>query len=225
MGVVACGSDDSGGGGNQGPPDIIDIVADTSRDGLVVAEDPKDQEREDEWDATVGASFIANLDDDDSDGKRDCEDEVVNGPNDLLDLAPFKVTAWPTAPKDGEGVVRIDQEAAENVRIFRENPDGSTQLVMGSMGPCTSAADCSYTLEYRFPNADVVAGVSFRVEGRRFKGLPMASLEPQDDVKSYYGAACSICPTPWRRSGPGSATPPRTCPTASTRCGCASRPG
>ena len=183
LGVVACGSDDSGGGGNQGPPDIIDIVADTSRDGLVVAEDPKDQEREDEWDATVGASFIANLDDDDNDGKRDCEDEIVNGPNDLLDLAPFKVTAWPTAPKDGEGVVRIDPEAAENVRIFRENPDGSTQLVLGSMGPCTSATDCSYTLEYRFPNADVVAGVSFRVEGRRFKGMPMASLEPQDDVK------------------------------------------
>ncbi len=183
VGVVACGSDDSGGGGAGGPPDTIDIVADTSRDGLVNADDPKDQERESEWDATVGASFIANLDDDDSDGKRDCEDEIINGSGDLLDLAVFKITPWPSAPKDGEGVVRIDPEAAESVRIFRDNPDGTTKLVLGSMGACTSTSDCTYALEYRFPNPEVVTGVTFRVEGRRFKSMDMPSLNPQDDGK------------------------------------------
>ncbi|MBK7580108.1 MAG: hypothetical protein IPI67_07860 [Myxococcales bacterium] len=182
LGVVACGSDDSG-GGSSGPADIIDIVADANRDGVVNADDPKDQDREAEWDATVGASFIANLDDDDSDGKRDCEDEIINGEADKLDLATFKVTPWPTAPKDGEGVVRIDQEAAESVRIFRDNPDGSTKLVMGSMGACTASTDCSYALEYRFPNAEVVTGVTFRIEARRFKGMDMPTLNPHDDAK------------------------------------------
>jgi protein-arginine deiminase len=181
LGAVACGSDSGGGGGTSGPTDTIDIVADQNRDGLVDA--ATDQERETEWDAKVGAAFIANLDDDDNDGKRDAEDEIVNGPADQLDLATFKVTAWPTAPKDGEGVVRIDPEAAENVRIFRVNADQSTTLVLGSKGACTDSADCSYTLEYRFPNADVVTGVTFLIEGRRFKGQPMASLNPQDDGK------------------------------------------
>ncbi|MBK7580102.1 MAG: hypothetical protein IPI67_07830 [Myxococcales bacterium] len=183
LGLVACGSDDPGGGGSPAQTDVLDIVADTNRDGVVNASDPKDQDREAEWDATVGASFIANLDDDDSDGKRDCEDEIVNGPADLLDLAVFKVTPWPSAPKDGEGVLRIDPEAAESVRIFRDNPDGTTKLVLGSMGACTSASDCSYALEYRFPNAEVVTGVTFRIEARRFKGMDMPTLSPADDGK------------------------------------------
>jgi len=181
LSVVGCGSDSSG-GGTTPPPDIIDIVADSNRDGMVDAT-VGDNDNEEVWDATIGASFIANLDDDDGDGKRDCEDEVVNGPADLADMAVFKVTAWPDVPKDGEGVVRIDAESAESVRIFRENPDGTTVLVLGSKGPCTSAADCSYVLEYRLPNPDVVAGATFRIEGRRFKGMPMASLNPQDDAK------------------------------------------
>ncbi len=180
LGVVACGSD-SGGGGPAAAPDIIDIVADANRDGVV--DEKTDQERENEWDMKVGASFIANLDDDDMDGKRDCEDEVINGPADLADLALFRVSAWPTAAADAEGVVSIDPEAAESVRIFRDNPDGTQSLVLGSKGPCTSAADCTYALEYRFPQAEVVTGVTFRIEGRRFKGMPMPSLEPQDDGK------------------------------------------
>ena len=184
LGLVACGSD-SGGGGGSGPPDIIDVVADTSRDGLVNAEDPKDQERENEWDATVGASFIANLDDDDKDGKRDCEDEIINGPADLADLAVFKVSPWPTAPEDAEGVVTIDPEAAESVRIWRDNPDGTQALVLGSTGPCTPGADCKYVLEYRFAQAEVLTGVTFRIEGRRFKGMPLSSLIPQDDGKKF----------------------------------------
>ena len=115
---VWCG--DGGGGGPAAAPDIIGIVADANRDGVV--DEKTDQERENEWDMKVGASFIANLDDDDMDGKRDCEDEVINGPADLADLALFRVSAWPTAAADAEGVVSIDPEAAESVRIFRDNP-------------------------------------------------------------------------------------------------------
>ncbi len=142
LGAVACSSDSGGGGGTtKPPPEIIDVVADTNRDGVVNAEDPTDQDREDQFDTTAGSSFIANLDDDDGDQKRDADDEIVNGDADKLDLAEFRVTAWPTSPKDGLGVVRIDQEAAESVRIFKQNPDGSTVLVLGSTGACTSASD------------------------------------------------------------------------------------
>lgn len=177
LGVVACGSDDSGG---SSPPVIIDVVADSNRDGLAKADDKTDQDREAEWDATVGASFIANLDDDDSNGVRDCEDEIINGDADKLDMALFSVSGWPSAPEDGEGVLRIDAEAAESVRVFR---DDTGQLVMGSMGACTGTGDCNYVLEYRLSNAEVKSGLGFRIEGRRFKGMPLPTLNPQTDAK------------------------------------------
>jgi protein-arginine deiminase len=182
LGVLGCGGGSSGGGGAP-PADIIDLVADTNRNGVLDENDPTEQQREAEWDATVGASFIANLDDDDGDGRCDAEDELINGGADLADFAVFKVAAWPTVPKDGEGVLRIDPEAAESVRIFRDNPDGTTSLVLGSIGPCTSTSDCTYALEYRLPNGDVLTGVNFRIEARRFRGMPLDSLNPQDDAK------------------------------------------
>ncbi|MFO0564724.1 MAG: protein-arginine deiminase family protein [Polyangiaceae bacterium] len=184
LGAVACSSDSGGGGGTtKPPPEIIDVVADTNRDGVVNAEDPTDQDREDQFDTTAGSSFIANLDDDDGDQKRDADDEIVNGDADKLDLAEFRVTAWPTSPKDGLGVVRIDQEAAESVRIFKQNPDGSTVLVLGSTGACTSASDCKYVLEHKLTLAETQAGVTFLIEARRFRGMWLASLSPGDDAK------------------------------------------
>ncbi|MBK7583683.1 MAG: hypothetical protein IPI67_26250 [Myxococcales bacterium] len=180
LGAVACGSD-SGGGGSAAPPVVIDLVADSNRDGVVDA--LTDQEGEDQWDAKVGASFIANLDDDDLDGKRDCDDDIINGEADKLDLATFKVSGWPDAPPDAEGVVRIEPEAAESVRIFKQNLDGSTPLVMGSMGACSTAGDCSYVLEAKLTNAEVLAGATFLIEGRRFKGMDMRTLNPASDEK------------------------------------------
>jgi hypothetical protein len=60
--LTACGSDDSsGGGGPVKPLNLIDVAVDANRDGVVNALIPPDQDREEEWTADVGASFIANL--------------------------------------------------------------------------------------------------------------------------------------------------------------------
>ena len=181
LGVVACGSD-SGGGGPAAAPDIIDIVADANRDGVV---DDKNGPGARERMGHDGGRVVHRQPRRRRHGRqarlRGRDHQRTSRPRSTSRV--FQVSAWPTAPADAEGVVSIDPEAAESVRIFRDNPDGTQSLVLGSMGPCTSAADCTYALEYRFPQAEVVTGVTFRIEGRRFKGMPMPSLNPQDDGK------------------------------------------
>lgn len=178
LGVAGCGGGDSGGGGTP-PKDIIVIAADSNRDGVVTDADlehPGDQ-----WDKTIGAIFIANLDDDDSDKVRDCDDEKINSDTDLADLATVVVAGWPTVEAVAVGVVKIDAESAESVRVFKKGLDGSTSLVLGSIGPCAAAADCTYKLDHQLTNEEVKAGVTFYIEARRFVGQPLASLEPYDD--------------------------------------------
>lgn len=177
LGVVACGgSDDSS--DPPKPPDIVDVVVDANRDGVVNAEDPADQDREEEWAIDVGASFIANLDDDDLDGIRDAEDEIINGEADLLDLATFSVTAWPTTPEGATGLIAIDPESAENVRVFKLNAVGDPTLVLGSIGPCTSPNDCTYLTSHKLTTEETRAGVTFAIEARRFRGMPLPTLVP-----------------------------------------------
>jgi protein-arginine deiminase len=74
--------------------------------------------------------------------------------------------------------VRIDPEAAENVRIFKLSPTGAHTLVMGSMGPCTSPGDCTYQTEHRLTVEETRAGARFAIEARRFRGMPMPTLVP-----------------------------------------------
>ncbi len=202
--ALACGSSGGSGGGSGGgggasgagggiqqPADRIDIVVDANRDGVAKADDPADQDHETDWDATYGASFIANLDDDDIDTIRDADDEIVNGDGDTWDLATFLVNSWPTAPAGATGVVRIDQDAAESIHIFKYVEGVGPTLVLGSTGACTSPNDCSYVLEHRLTEDETKAGVTFGIEARRFKGLPMASLPvpagmTYDDYKNQW---------------------------------------
>ena len=189
LGLSACGSSGGGGGGGgttPPPPTIIDVVVDANRDGVVKADDPADQDLEETWDNATGASFIANLDDDDMDGIRDAEDEIINGEADLLDLATFSTTGWPTADEGATGVLSIDAESAESIRVFKLAPGGQATLVLGSMGPCASVNDCSYVLEHELTPEETVAGATFAIEARRFRGMPMASLPlaPGQDVQA-----------------------------------------
>lgn len=64
------------------------IFGDSNRDGNL---DAKDIPGRGTFDAKQGAFFLANLDDDDSDGTVDAEDDVVNGAADEKDLAPLQV--------------------------------------------------------------------------------------------------------------------------------------
>jgi protein-arginine deiminase len=65
-----------------------DIAVDSNRDGVI---DVLDDMHEAEWSAEFGATFLANLDDDDENGTRDGKNETSEGAPDADDLLPLFV--------------------------------------------------------------------------------------------------------------------------------------
>src|SRR5688572_15869470 len=127
-------------------PMTVDLVVDSNRDGTLSADDDNGEET---WSRDRGAAFLANVDDDDDDEIADAEDEIVNGPNDALDLAQLHVTAWPTAPDAATATFTVT--ASENrIRFFRW--DGTDWTAVGAALPPLAAAELR-------------AGVRFGVEG------------------------------------------------------------
>lgn len=172
VGATSCGGDENRAGGSpvaEPKPPVIDIVVDANRDGMAHADDPADQEGEDTWSEKAGASFLANLDDDDDDNTRDADDEIINSAADELDLAPILVSAWPEAPEGASGVFTIDALSAESVRIWKKGLDGVWSLALGSVGPCTNTTPCQLVTEVTFSRDEVVAGLQLGIEGRRFR--------------------------------------------------------
>ena len=176
----ACGGDDSSGGsssgatsgtttGEQPPEATIDITADTNRDGVANPADPADQDGEDVWDASHGAVFLTNVDDDDGDEIRDVDDEIINGEADLADLARVFVSAWADAPDGATGVLTLDDLGAGNVRLWKHGLDGNWVLVGGGLGACNDpAASCQVVPVVNFSTDEVRAGLEFGVEALKF---------------------------------------------------------
>jgi protein-arginine deiminase len=94
----------------------LDLATDADRDGEASFTDPRDEELEESWSLEGGAVFLHNGDDDDGDGVADCEDAVVNGSEDLADLAPVRIAAAPWLPADAE--VTLAVENGHLVRLF-----------------------------------------------------------------------------------------------------------
>ncbi len=149
-------------GCNQAPPTpptpIVDLVVDANRSGLLEPGDPTEDTAaaKNTWDAHHGAVFLANLDDDDGDGKADAEDDVVNGQSDIADLSPIAVRAWPKAPREVTGVLSVDALSLDKVRLFRVN---------GPADQPGSYVKVEQPQAIALTNADLVAGVSFAIEG------------------------------------------------------------
>jgi protein-arginine deiminase len=141
------GSGTSGTGGSGGNPNapIVDLRADTNRNGTVDLNDPSEDANENTWDTNHGAIFIANIDDDQESCSKsgsdaalaacnDAADNIVNGNDDLLDMAPMKTVAWPTAPDGVVGTLSVGASGKPFVRIFKKsgnniaefNPDTGT---------------------------------------------------------------------------------------------------
>lgn len=147
------------------PP--IDLRADVNRNGTLELELDAEDTNEDTWDATHGAIFLANIDDDsgrcrgtDAAGRplsdltlpncNDATDDVVNGDDDAADLAPLAIKAWPQAPAGTVTRLVIDQNVADNVRLFRH------------------AGDAYQVLDPALPLAlaDLQAGLSISIEAK-----------------------------------------------------------
>lgn len=134
------GGGGAGGGGGQ-TVTVTDLRVDTNRDGVVSVSDLSDELDEDAWNAQTGAVFLANIDDDqktcptastlsDADLAKcnDANDEVINGADDLLDLARLKTVAWPAAPNDATGSISFSTAASARVRLFLNTAGAFTKI-------------------------------------------------------------------------------------------------
>lgn len=152
-----------GSGGVEGGTPVVDLRADVNRDGNVDLADPADDVDEESWDASHGAVFLANLDDDEnacskasalSDDEialcNDAADTVVNGPEDMLDLARMKIAPWPDAPEDASGRIEVSSAAADRVRVFVQRA--------GVFEPLSQNGSLSV--------AEIREGVELAIEGR-----------------------------------------------------------
>jgi len=116
--------------------DGVWIRADTNRDGQI---DEADEADKTEWTASRGAIFLANIDDDGRrcvprapDGRHltdaelalcnDASDDVVNGDDDVEDLAKL-LAQIPTDA--GSAAITVDERARGRVRLFVATGDGA----------------------------------------------------------------------------------------------------
>ncbi|MBX7114815.1 MAG: protein-arginine deiminase domain-containing protein [Myxococcaceae bacterium] len=114
---------------------VVQIIADTNRNGTLDWGDPTEENDKTTWNATHGAIMLANIDDDQgacgsttSQGKllddntlakcNDAADTVINGDADLLDLAPLAIRRSPFTADGVQGRLAIDAAAAGHVRLF-----------------------------------------------------------------------------------------------------------
>jgi protein-arginine deiminase len=155
------GGEGGAGGSIQKPTPIVDLRADTNRDGAVDLAGDADDKDEETWDKTHGAILLANIDDDEKKCKatggdvdlpkcHDADDDITNGPDDLLDLARLKTAPWAEAPDGVVGRLAVNEKSAANVRLFKN--DGA-----GNFTVFNPAADTLSTAEVR-------AGVELAIE-------------------------------------------------------------
>jgi protein-arginine deiminase len=141
------------------PPLIVDLVVDSNRNGAVEPGLPDEEDAKDTWDAKHGAVLLANVDDDDLDGKADADDDVVNGARDLDDLAPIVVAPSPGAPADASALLSVDAAAAPLVRVFR---------VTGAADDPASYHAQTDPTHIALAGAELAAGARFAIEARDF---------------------------------------------------------
>jgi protein-arginine deiminase len=150
----------------QGNPPIIDLRADVNRSGAVDLADPTEDADEDVWTKDHGAIFLANIDDDlkacPTAGQTDAQlaachdagDTVINGPDDLEDLARLKTVPWPMAPADASATISLAAPGATYVRLFKNV--GGTFTVFNPATATLSAAELQAGVELAIEGRDIV---------------------------------------------------------------------
>ncbi len=117
---------------------VVRLAVDANRDGTVSPEGDDGTYRG-AFDAQHGAVFLANVDDDDTDGTLDGADTVVNGDADALDLARIRVVPVPGAPDDATGRIALTAPTTPEVHLFRN--DGGAWTAFHPAIDTISAAD------------------------------------------------------------------------------------
>jgi len=147
------------------PTPRVDLRADVNRNGTVDLDDPTEEQAEDTWDNKHGAIFLANIDDDlhacpvtDASGRalsdvdlpkcNDAANDVVDGEDDLLDLARMKTVPWPEVPKEATGSIAV---STSMVRLFKKTGE---EFVLFDPTVATLTAE------------EIAAGVELAIEGK-----------------------------------------------------------
>ncbi len=101
---------------------VVQLAADVNRDGIVDFD--ADEHEEELWTPHRGAIFMFNNDDDDSSGNPDWNDMVINGEDDLKDLAPLRLKILRALPEGARVAISTDPASIRHVRLLQKNPQG-----------------------------------------------------------------------------------------------------
>ena len=96
----------------------LQIAADVNRDGQV--EFDADESGKNMWADTRGAIFFNNNDSDQDSKEPDYADSVVNGRNDLEDLAVLKIKRLPKLPEGARVSISVDEPSLSRVNLFQK---------------------------------------------------------------------------------------------------------
>ncbi len=97
----------------------VSLTTDVDRDGIINPE--LDEANEERWTKERGALFLNNCDSDLDTGEPDNYDSLINGKEDLKDLARINVSGIDNAISLH---VKVNEDAVDNVRIFADNGEG-----------------------------------------------------------------------------------------------------
>jgi protein-arginine deiminase len=108
-------------------PMRIQIVADVNRDGKV--EFDSDEFGKNVWTLKRGAIFFNNNDSDQNSKEPDHADSVVNGNEDLKDLAVLKIKRVPDLPENAQISIYVDDTSLSRVNLFQKAGDNDYKVV------------------------------------------------------------------------------------------------
>jgi protein-arginine deiminase len=108
-------------------PIKIQIVSDVNRDGKV--EFDSDEHGKNYWTLSRGAIFFNNNDSDQNSKEPDHADTVVNGNEDLKDLAAIKIKRVPNLPENAQISITVDDASLSRVCIFYKAADNEYKVL------------------------------------------------------------------------------------------------
>ena len=119
----------------------VQIAADVDRDGQV--DFKADREGKGVWSQQRGAIFFNNNDSDQNSGIPDQADTVVNGPQDLKDLAVLKLKKIPSLPHDFLVNISVDDVSQDRVRLFVKSGKNNYEYLDLNTGGAIAPAQLS----------------------------------------------------------------------------------
>lgn len=130
-GSTGASAGSGGAGGTAGSGAGLSIVTDTNRDGVI---DGSDAANLTSWDwKSQGAFFIANVDDDDGDGRSDAANQTVNGEADVKDLARLLIKVGAASLAKAKAASVSLTSGASHVHLF-ERAGTTWRAVGGQLG-------------------------------------------------------------------------------------------